>query len=139
MTEKMPSPTSDLEEYKSINENMRHYANMRFAQLTLYFALNAALVTAIFATTTKQTEQFGRAFSVAALIATFVFVLLEERAADYWHHLRKRACTLEDRLGFIQWKDRPERKIFSATNAVRLWLAFSGTYWLLIALGRGVL
>lgn len=36
------------DEYKDLSDNMRQYSNMRFAQLKLYFALTAGLVTVVF-------------------------------------------------------------------------------------------
>ena len=37
-----------LEEYKIISENLRWYSNMRFAQLTLFVAITAALANWLF-------------------------------------------------------------------------------------------
>ena len=32
------------DEYKHLNDNMRHYSNMRFAQMTLFVAITAGLL-----------------------------------------------------------------------------------------------
>jgi hypothetical protein len=125
-----------LDEYKSVNENMRHYSNMRFAQLTLYFGLSAALLTVVLA---EKAKPYTQSMAVGAVITTAVFWLLERRAADYWHHFCRRASELEDVLSMKQWRTRPARRVFSATRAVEFLLLVAGAYWILVALGRGVL
>ena len=42
------SSGSNEEEYKELNNNIRFYGNMRFAQLTLFSALTAGLLAIIF-------------------------------------------------------------------------------------------
>jgi hypothetical protein len=124
------------EEYKELNENMRHYANMRFAQLTVFSALEGALVSlgkGCFTLAPKAPEAYGfLALSLVGLLIAVVFLVMEERAADYWHHFRRRAVELEGQLGYRQFTDRPLGKLkgtLTATNAVRALYIVAILFW----------
>lgn len=108
------------DEYADLSENMRHYANMRFAQITLFSALTAGLFTATFLSDPKLPSNLVLILKLLGAVATFAFGVMEERAADYWHHFRKRAEVLERNLGYQQYTGRPAAKYLSATNAARL-------------------
>ena len=108
------------EEYADLSDNMRHYGNMRFAQLTLYFALTAGLVTALFTVDPPLSDSLRLALKIIGVIASAAFSVMEERAADYWHYFRRRAVKIEKLLGYKQYTDRPAARFFSATNAVRV-------------------
>ncbi|HUV66796.1 MAG TPA: hypothetical protein VMW24_23110 [Sedimentisphaerales bacterium] len=124
------------EEYKDLSENMRHYANMRFAQLTLYFALTAGLVTALFTVDPPLGDNLRLALKIIGVLASAAFGVMEERAADYWHHFRRRAVEIEKSLAYKQYTDRPGNKLFSATNAARLMVWGGVPLWLLAVIFR---
>ena len=107
------------DEYMDLSANMRHYANMRFAQLTLYFAFTAGLVTVVFTVDPPLDGGLRLGLKIIVVAGALAFGVMEERAADYWHHFRKRAVELEKSLGFKQYSDRPAAKVFTATNAAR--------------------
>ena len=107
------------EEYKDLSDNMRHYANMRFAQLTILIAITAGLLTLIFKSDPPLTEGTNLALKIVGIVIALLFFIMEERAADYWHHFRKRAVELEKILGYDQYSHRPTRRLFTATNASR--------------------
>ena len=71
------------EEYKDLSDNMRHYANMRFAQLTLYFGLTAGLVTALFTVDPHLSDGLRLTLKIIGAVASCAFGVMEERAADY--------------------------------------------------------
>ena len=123
-------------EYKDLSDNMRHYANMRFAQMTLYFALTAGLVTVVFTANPAQPPGLRLALKIIGVVAAVAFGVMEERAATYWHHFRKRASDLEAVLGYKQYMSRPAAKLFTATNATRL-LVWGGAPLWLLAIFRG--
>lgn len=123
-------PGDPSEEYKDLSDNMRHYANTRFAQLTLYFALTAALINAVFLTEPPLASRLRLGLKIAGAIAAALFGVMEKRAADYWHHFRKRATALESILGYKQYTERPEVKVLSATNASRLLVWGAVPAWL---------
>lgn len=122
------------EEYKDLSDNMRHYANMRFAQLTLYFALNAALITAVFTVAPPLNDSLRLILKVIGIFSAVAFGLMEERAADHWHHFHRRAVELEKPLEYMQYTARPVAKIFSATNAARMLVWGGALLWLLTAI-----
>ena len=108
------------QEYQVLNENMRHYGNMRFSQLTLYFAFTAALVAAVFTVDPPLTSSVRATLKLVGMVGSIAFGIMEERAADYWHHFCRRAASLERTLGYEQHAKRPTKTLLSATNAARL-------------------
>ena len=122
------------EEYNELSDNMRHYANMRFAQLTLYFALTAGLITALFTVAPPLSDNLRLVLKIIGALASAAFGVMEERAADYWHHFCRRAVEIEKSLGYKQYTDRPTAKLFSATNAVRVMVWGGIPLWLLVAI-----
>ena len=156
----MAKSDSRLEEYKDVSQNMRHYANMRFAQLTLFSALTAGLVTKPWWDADRNPlNKWGFVvFAVAGFVIALAFWIMEERAADYWNHFRKRAKQLDEQLAFHQYTCRPkgilrkklEGKLkeeilegITATNAVRalysgamLFWFIEAVYWTLLKVGK---
>ena len=125
---------SQADEYKDLSDNMRHYGNMRFAQLTLYFALTAGLVTVVFTLNPPLGPGLRRGLMLVGAVASAAFGVMEERAADYWHHFRRRAVKLEESLGYKQYTDRPAAKVLTATNAARVMVWGGVPLWLLAAI-----
>ena len=122
------------EEYRDLSDNMRHYANMRFAQLTLYSALTAGLVTVVFTVDPALDDNLRLGLKIIGAFAAAAFGVMEERAADYWHHFRRRAVEIEKSLDYKQYTDRPAAKWFSATNAARVMVWGGVPLWLLAAI-----
>lgn len=120
-------------EYKDLSDNMRHYGNMRFAQLTIFVAITGGLLAVISNEKSALLPIHKTILKVVGLCIAVTFWIMEERAADYWHHFRKRAEMLEESLGYEQYRGRPEKRLLTATNATRtifvgiivLWLIFS--------------
>lgn len=119
------------DEYKDLSDNMRHYGNMRFAQLTLYFGLTAALITGVFVTDPPLDVSVRTALKIFGAISALAFAVMEERATDYWRHFRRRAVRLESEMGYKQYSSRPETCLICATNAVRLLIWCTIPLWLL--------
>ena len=122
------------EEYKQLNENMRHYGNMRFAQLTLYFAITAGLGTALLMVNPPLNYRVRFGLKIAGIVSSIAFGVMEERAADYWHHFRRRASEIEELLGYEQYANRPAAKFLSATNATRLLIWGAMLAWIFAAI-----
>jgi hypothetical protein len=114
------------EEYLDVSNNMRHYANMRFAQLTLYFAFTAALVSAVFTANPPLGVGVRSALKASGVITAVVFAVMDHRACSYWHAHRRRAIELEKELGYRQYSRQSRGLFFTATNATRL-LLWGGT------------
>jgi hypothetical protein len=114
------------EEYKDLSDNMRHYGNMRFAQLTIFVSLTSGFIILLF----KDLSSFDKTFiKGSATFFTILFGIMEERAADFYHHFRKRAKELEYLLGYRQYKDLKSKNLFSATNASSLFYFAVLCFW----------
>jgi hypothetical protein len=122
-----------LDEYKEINNNVRFYGNMRFAQLTLFSAVTAALLTIVFKTQPSLSESLKMALEIGGLVSTFVIWTMEERSTGYGTKFIHRLQELEPLLGFNQWQGRKigTKAGFSATNAVRLLYFSVAVFWIL--------
>lgn len=116
-------------EYQDVSENLRHYGNMRFAQMTLFLAITAGFGSVIINDLKTPCQWLRTIVGVGGAVAAVIFWVLEERAADYWHHFRRRAVQLEDILGYAQYKERPGRSYVTATNAVRVFYAIILLFW----------
>jgi len=122
------------DEYKDLSDNMRHYANMRFAQLTLYFAVTAALITVVFTLDPALPGDLRLLLKFIGVLSAAAFGVMEERAADYWHYFRRRAEQIEIVLGYKQYTDRPVARVFTSTNAARALVWGGMALWLLAAI-----
>jgi hypothetical protein len=117
------------EEYKDISENLRHYANMRFKQLTLFSVLTGVILGAL----TKG--DWGGCGSVMILkiigiCIVITFGIMEERAADYWHAFVRRAVEIEKEIGYRQYSGRPGGRFITATNATRFLYIVTFIFWI---------
>ena len=131
------SNSGDLQElYKDLSENMRQYTNMRFAQLTIFVALTGSLVVVGFGGSLAKPNSI--VLAVVGILIAVVFWVMEERAADFWHHFKDRAVELESQLNYRQYTDLPTAKgkgWISATNATRLFHYGAILFWIAFALG----
>lgn len=124
-------PASDSKnEYKELGENMRQHSSMRFAQMTLFFALTAGLLSATFTSSPPLSSLLRFVLKTGGVITSIVFWIMEERVADYWHHYRRRAVELEKELGCKQYTTCPAKTIVTATNAVRALYACIFLFWI---------
>jgi hypothetical protein len=119
------------DEYRDLSDNMRQYGNLRFAQLTLFIASTAALLNATLTPGLPFTTELRFLLKIGGVITAIVFWVMEERAADYWHHFRRRAVELEKQLGYQQYTTRPARTFITATNAARLFYASLLVFWVI--------
>jgi hypothetical protein len=118
-----------IEEYKDISENLRHYANMRFKQLTLFSVLTGVILGAI---TKGDLLGCGSVIilKIIGICIVVTFGIMEERAAGYWHSFLKRAIQIEGQIGYKQYSGRPERKSITATNAIRFLFIVIFIFWI---------
>lgn len=133
--ERAQAPAScdiQLEEYRQVNENLRFYGNLRFAQLTLFFVATGALLAAL----NQRGLLVGRlgqtGISAAGLLVVVVFLVMEQASVKYWLHYRDRAVVLESSLELELYSVRPSRSVFNATNATRLLFAAVAVMWTLL-------
>ena len=100
------TPESLRHEYTEVLQNIRHYANMRFAAFSVFVAITAGVGIVAFGK-----GQFGEHADVMARIAGVfviaIFWLFEERLAEMFEHFVRMAIELERALGYKQWTARP--------------------------------
>jgi hypothetical protein len=118
-----------IEEYKIASENLRWYSNIRFAQLTLFFAITALIANNVLVNQTLS-PIFGNLIKMAGVFACVLFFYLELRADNYWSHFMKRAVELEQALGHKQYTERPIRKI-RTTHAIRTFIFLVAVFWII--------
>jgi membrane associated rhomboid family serine protease len=122
-------PSNDLkDEYSSLNENMRWYSNIRFAQLTLFIGLTAGLLAVVFTSNPPLSHAQWIILNASGIVATVFFWLMEERAAEYWRHFLQRAVELEKELGYKQYSTRPQHRV-NTTHILRGFFAIAILLW----------
>ena len=109
-----------LTEYTQVSENLRHFGNIRFAQMTLFFAVTAVLAAGLSQATLQVSESVSVFLRLGGVAFSLLFWWMDERAMAYWRHYLQCAIKLERRLGFDQYSTAPARSRYSATNAVRI-------------------
>ena len=120
---------SPKDEYLDASNNARLFQTLRFAELTVFAALTAGLLNALFVRSVPLPAYAGAMIKVAGLFIAFLFLILQERTMLYWHHFVDRAAQLEKQLGFKQYSTRPHDGI-SSNNAMRLFFAVVIIMWI---------
>ena len=136
----MPFLQGDLvEEYKEVGHNIRLFSNMRFAQLTLFLALTAGLLTVTFGLNPPLEGLYQLILKLFGLFVTYFFWIMEERSSYFWKYYMDRAQFLEIQLGYFQYIGRNPKVIyedkipklkFNATNAVRALFFVIELFWI---------
>lgn len=108
-----------LEEYKEIGANLRHYGNMRFAQLTLFVAVSGGLLAAVFGRESGLSVCQKMVVEFLGLLLTCAFWAMEESASQRWKRYYDRATQLEKELASNQYTPPKPDTEPSATWAVR--------------------
>ncbi|MGB5101204.1 MAG: hypothetical protein WBN94_11485 [Methanothrix sp.] len=114
-------------EYEDVSNNLRHYGNLQFSQLTVFVVINIAMINLAFGDT-KSTQSLKVALAIIGLSLSILFLVMTTRITAHWSTYSKRAIELEKVLGYKQYTNRPQSKLFSNRNAV------AGVYLLLAAL-----
>ena len=122
---------SKKEEYIQLNQNLRHYHNQRFAQLTLWLAITAGLMSALFSKSYVVPSIANMALKLIGIIASIVFWIMDRRMVDHWRHFWKRLQEIEPELEFRMWLDRPKRKWLGSTNATWFLYGTIIVFWLI--------
>lgn len=118
------------QEYAELQENMRFYGNMRFKQLTLFFAITGVLLAVQFGNLVRVEDISPVGIiPVIGIIIVYVFYIMEIRAADNYWGFRKLAKKYENDpsngLVIKQFINLKKEKVCNATHAVHfLFLAF---------------
>ena len=106
--------------YLDASENMRHYGNMRFAHLSLYFAVLGALLGVI--AIGEPTELLCGVYALAGIGVSALFWVMDERSSAFFYYYRSKAVELEVEQRLSQHRDRPDQpwlRMVRAANATR--------------------
>ncbi|NOT50154.1 MAG: hypothetical protein HOP10_02645 [Chitinophagaceae bacterium] len=122
------------QEYTEVNQNLRHYGNMRFAQLTIFIALTGGLITLVF-TKLSSALQFNLKISLEAMgiFTAGVFLLMENSSTMKWKGFKNRANELEIELNYQQQRKSPSPGNWNATRAIKL------LYWSIVVFWLGAI
>ncbi len=117
------------QEYTEVNNNIRHYSNMRFAQLTIYVAITGVLINFFFnkVDTLKSVTKF--CFEIGGIYIAIMFWIMEKSATKKWKAFKARAIELEKELGYKQITNFPSSALFSATNATQMLFLGGILFW----------
>lgn len=126
-----PSAVSDnrlLAAYDQAGQTMRHYAGLRFAQLSALMVVTGALASAL---TTRAVLDHGQRemLRIIAVLLTFLFLVMQERDVDHWKAAERSARTIEAQLGISVVSAWRARSFFSGTNATRFIHLLIGVFW----------
>ncbi|WBL43544.1 hypothetical protein PBT90_02410 [Algoriphagus halophytocola] len=117
----------DIEEYREVNLNMRHFSNMRVAVLTILLAANGAAFQAI-----GNQEELWVRFGIGTLgiISTLVFYVFENRVTAYYLHFQARAKVLEKKLGMRQYTSPFKSPRINATLIIKFLYLVLFLFWI---------
>lgn len=120
------------DEYKEASANLRHYSLLRFTVFTVFLAVQAGLIGFGLNANSTRLPTLTIIVKIAALVATFVFWIYTERVNAYRKLFLKRACDLENRLGFEQYvsRQKPMLGFLSTLFATRLFFLAVAAFWL---------
>ena len=91
------------QEYEQVCQNLRSYANMRFAQLTIMVALTGGLFALVLGKDPPLENTKSLLAGGMGLVVASVFYIMERSAKKYWIHFKERANCLEETLGYKQY------------------------------------
>ena len=124
MSEKLPerAPEELRHEYSEVNQNFRHYSALRFAILTVYFAVVGGLASVAFGIVKASPGVVTLLAKASGLITTLAFFAFEIILERFLVHFSKVATQLEKALGYTQLSTKPRSSVLRTRNAT--WTLF---------------
>lgn len=127
-------------EYSEAVQTIRHYANLRFAFFSIFFAVIGGVGIVAFGS-----GQFDAQAAIVARIAGFVVIAIFwnyiERLGRLFEHFVRMAVELERTLGYTQWTTRPSGPLFPGHVMFRLFFILLMVLWvsavIAVPLGTG--
>ncbi|MGA2446873.1 MAG: hypothetical protein ABSG50_15780 [Opitutaceae bacterium] len=117
-------------EYAEVGLNMRHYGNMHFAELTIFFAVNGVMLWSVAEKGASMPKVEVISTEIAGLILCFLFLQMALRVCDNWDKFLARAQELEKILSFRQYAVRPRERLFNNRRAINSIYAVVALLWL---------
>lgn len=123
-------------EYSEICSALRHYSALRFAVLTVFFALLAGLVTVVFGDFQQNQQSINfidKSAKIGGIFGTFIFWIFEERILSTMRYLERRVSDLEGYLGYKQYSPQRRRTFLyiKTQYATRMLYIMIGMFWVL--------
>lgn len=115
-------------EYTEAVQTIRHYANLRFALFSIFFAVIGGVGIVAFGK-----GQFDVQAALVARIAGFVVIAIFwnyiERLGRLFEHFSSMAIEMERSLGYTQWTRRPWGPLFPGYVMFRLFFCLLTVLW----------
>ena len=115
-------------EYTEAVQTIRHYANLRFALFSIFFAVIGGVGIVAFGK-----GQFDVQAALAARIAGFVVIAIFwnyiERLGRLFEHFISVTVEMERSLGYTQWTRRPRGRLFPGYVMFRLFFFLLTALW----------
>jgi len=121
-------------EYEQLSQTHKHYSGLRYAILTVFFAITAGFVSVSFGQTMSAltaTSFLNIAAKIGGICTTYAFWSLEERLDAYLKHFDQRLLALEEILGYQIYSRRPKyhRPFLRTQMATRLLYSIVAVFW----------
>ena len=116
-------------EYAEVGLNMRHYGNMHFAELTIFFAVSGVMLWSVVEKGASMPKVVLLSANLAGILLCILFSLLARRVCDNWDKLLARAIKLEAILGFQQYSVVPPKRHFTNRQTIYYIYAVLGLLW----------
>jgi hypothetical protein len=126
---------NNLEEYKDLSINLRHYGGVSFTIITVYAALNAGFITVLKSLSTSLSFNQIILLKIAGLVLTGLLWFMEYSAMYLWGRFIRRASELEADLGFRQYSSLPGAPKFlwrPGAWAIHIFFFLFSVIWILI-------
>jgi len=122
------SEESLRQEYSEAVQTIRHYANLRFALFSIFFAVIGGVGIVAFGR-----EQFDAQAAIVARIAGFVVIAIFwnyiERLGRLFEHFINVAVEVERSIGYTQWTRRPWGPFFAGYVMFRVFFCLLTVLW----------
>jgi len=122
-----------LTEYKDISDNVRHYGNIHFVQLTILITITAGILALLFTSNPPLSIYVKNVIQYAGLIVTILFYIIIESSLYLWKYFVKRAAELEKTLAYEQYSKLTDKRIFKyrpGTCGIRIFCFILIVFWI---------
>jgi len=109
---------------------MRHWNSIRFGQMTVFIALIAGILSALYQSSLVFPDFVRLALKAGGVIFTVIFWSLDYREILYFRHFRTRAVELEKKIGFKQFSEHPSAKIINSSRLTGIMYFFVLAFWI---------
>lgn len=117
-------------EYEIVCDNIRHYGNMRFANLTVFLALTFGISVIAFGLQGQTPELWLQILARSAgIIISMLFWTFEYRTNINIDHFQDRARQLEELLEYKLWRTLPISRLLHADKSISMLFISIAIFW----------